>query len=45
MTGYYGAVDNWNLGKQAEFEERKPFEIDERKLVDETDSAEKKEEA
>ncbi len=27
VVGYYRPVANWNLGKQQEFEERKPFKL------------------
>ncbi len=27
IVGYYRAVDNWNVGKHQEFEERKTFDV------------------
>lgn len=31
VVGYYSETDVWNPGKQAEFEERVPFKVEEEK--------------
>jgi len=32
IVGYYRPLDDWNIGKRAEFRERRMFKIDEEKL-------------
>jgi len=36
VVGYYTAVDEWNLGKQAEFKDRQSFSVDEKALIEDT---------
>jgi len=28
VVGYFRPVQNWNLGKQQEFKDRRPFDVD-----------------
>lgn len=27
VVGYFRPIDNWNIGKQAEFKDRKPYNV------------------